>query len=151
MTPLEYPGEAYTPAPDSWPLVQAARRAGLVSVALDSSDDCPLIVYQDGRAASAERLGRRLVVAMREAVRGGCEGADDHVVQAAILLVALHQTPGPVTAGEHRAAFAALVDAVTPYMRDAGAWDAEARQFVLTAAQRRWVRVYAGMDDGGAE
>lgn len=149
MIPIAYDGEAYSPAPDSWPLVQAARRAGLASIALTGSDDRPLIVYQEGRAASAGRLGRRLVVAMREAVRGGCEGADDRIVQAAISLVALHQTPGPVTAGEHRAAFAALVDAVTPYMRSAGAWDAEARAFVLTAAQRRWVRVYAGMDDGG--
>lgn len=151
MIHAAYTGEEWTPAPDSWPLVQAARRAGLVGIALDGSDDRPLVVYQEGRAASAERLGRRLVVAMREAVRGGHDGDDDRVVAAAIGLIQLHQTVGPVAASAHRAAFAALVDAVTPYMRNAGAWDAEARRFVLTAAQRRWVRVYAGMDDGGAE
>lgn len=151
MIHAAYTGEEWTPAPDSWPLVQAARRAGLVGIALDGSDDRPLVVYQEGRAASAERLGRRLVVAMREAVRGGHDGDDDRVVAAAIGLIQLHQTAAPVAASAHRAAFAALVDAVTPYMRDSGAWDAEARRFVLTAAQRRWVRVYAGMDDGGAE
>ena len=150
MPPEQYPPTDHCDAADSRMLILAARSSGLVAIDLYRSDGKPQVVYEEGRRASAEYLGRRLVVAMREAVRPA-DGSDDpagKVIAAAVAYVELCGQPTQPAPDEHRAALSALVDAVTPYTRGERPWDERDRQMVLSNGQRAWIRSWAGLRRG---
>lgn len=148
-TPV-YPTEQETDGPRASQLVSAARGAGLVAIDLWRSDGVPQIVYDEGRQASAESLGRRLVIAMREAIRPN-DGHDDPAgaaIKALVAFVELCGEPQQPTPAAFRAAVSALVDAATPYTRGERAWDERDRQMVLSNASRAWIRSWAGTRRG---
>lgn len=119
MTGRLYPVELAADSADASQLVPAARMAGLVGIDLTAANGTPQIVYREGRQGAAEALGRRLVVAMREAVRP-CDGHDDPAgaaVAALVAFVELCGQPTQPTPAAFRAAVSALVDAATPYTR----------------------------------
>ena len=145
-----FENDPHVDAPRAPQLVLAARGAGLVAIDLWRSDGTPQIVYAEGRRASAESLGRRLVIAMREAIRPN-DGNDDpagKLVAAAVAFVELCGQQGQPAPDEHRAALSALVDAVTPYTRGERAWDEQDKTMVLTNGQRAWIRSWAGTRSG---
>lgn len=150
MAPEQYPPTDNCDAADSRMLILAARGAGLVGIDLYRSDGTPQVVYQEGRRVSAEYLGRRLVIAMREAVRpaDGCDDPAGKLIAAAVAYVELCGRPGQPAPHEHRAALSALVDAVTPYTRGERPWDERDRTMVLTNGQRAWIRSWAGLRRG---
>lgn len=150
MTGRLYPVELAADSADASQLVPAARMAGLVGIDLTAANGTPQIVYREGRQAAAEALGRRLVVAMREAVRP-CDGHDDPAgaaVAALVAFVELCGQPTQPTPAAFRAAVSVLVDAATPYTRGERPWDERDRTMVLTNAQRAWIRSWAGLRKG---
>lgn len=134
-----------TPGPASPELARACKAAGLYAIQLAEPDQRPLIVHFDGQRRTAEALGRRLVLAMREAVRepDGHEDPSGAVVAAACSFVELCGGGQRCTPAEYRAAIAALADAAAPYLRGDTGWDAEERRELLTNGQRAYIRAYA--------
>lgn len=147
-----FPVERETDGPRASQLVLAARGAGLVAIDFWRSDGVPQIVYAEGRQVAAEALGRRLVVAMREAIRpaDGHDDPDGAAIAALVAFVELCGQPEQPTPAEYRAAVSALVDAATPYTRGERAWDERDRSMVLSNASRAWIRSWADTRNGEA-
>ncbi len=144
MPPSAFDGQPLVDGPESARLIGAARMAGLLAIDLDRSYNLPLIVYRDGQQAAAERLGRRLVVAMREAVAAD-DGHDDpagRAITALVAFVGLISQGAQPTPAAYRQAISDLVDAATPYTRGEFAWDEQDRAMVLKNAQRAWIRAW---------